>query len=115
MDAEWHWHTFYRALSEDSLGSAILASLFERHCIWISQPKSPSEYQEFDAQPTVAKVKAYVDSLPSDEWVDVVLGVRHSKDECLRLQDEIVTKLIDPLKKGYELYEVVRDADRSRR
>ena len=113
MDERWHWHGFYRALSEEPLRSNLgwtLASLPEtRRCVWVSQPPNNKDQKEFDAQATLAEVKAYVDSdsIRQDEWVDVIVGARYLKDECLSLQDQIVTEVINALKKGAELYELV--------
>jgi len=112
MGPGWHWHGFRRALCEEPILnhlSAIVARLPRtRRCIWVSNPASGrGRAYPFKTQSTAVKVRAYVDSIPSDKWVDVIIGVQYSKDECLGLQNQIVEEIIEPLKEGHELYTLV--------
>jgi len=114
MRPGWHWYGFYRVLSEKPLQggfSAVLGSLTDtRRCIWVSQPtsKEPTgSEKDFSGQVVLASIKEHIDQISPDEWIDVVVGARYLKDECLSVQDQIVPEIMTALKKGAELYELV--------
>jgi hypothetical protein len=79
-----------------------------RRFIWIETPANRAgQAYSYEGSSTLASVKVYVDSLPPNQWVDVVLGVRYSREECLGLQEGIVERLVQPLQHAHELYELV--------
>jgi hypothetical protein len=41
---------------------------------------------------------------PADHWVEVLLGVRFSKEECLQLQKKIVAEMQQPLIRADEIH-----------
>ena len=114
MDLHWHWYGFDRALSAEPFRSNLstaLASLPTPRCVWVSNlTQGIDQSFSLKGHSTLTKVRAYANKIPPNKWVDVVLGVRYSKRECLRLQDQIVEKLIEPLKQAHALYALVCSA-----
>lgn len=89
----------------------MFAPLAELHrCIWVSNSTKGEERSYPFESEMLANTRRYIDSTPPNEWVDVIVGVQHSKDECLSRQQEIMEEIIQPLKQGYELYKLVCSA-----
>jgi|SRR5208282_2081476 len=118
-DKQWDWHRFCRLLSPGSSLSELLFKLpAERRCIWIWDAKEQRGHaHKFGDQPPFAAVKDHIKEIKRKHWIDLVVGVEYSLDDCLLPKDQIVKDLVQvdrdgvvlgPLKQAYDLYQLVR-------
>ncbi|MGA2160227.1 MAG: hypothetical protein ABSG90_13565 [Dehalococcoidia bacterium] len=116
----WHWYGFMECLenpeSRLTLASLILNLPSERRCLWIRvfqgnkvKERNPFEFKD---ENTLMKAHKRFLSVPPDEWIDVVLGVRFSKEECLNHQKKIVSELKAPIIRADEIRWLVMEAQK---
>ncbi|MBI4766662.1 MAG: hypothetical protein HY787_19045 [Deltaproteobacteria bacterium] len=110
---KWHWNGFLTCLNENKLRnqlSLLLNNLNEkRRCIWIDADNS-SKQISYKNDKSLLEAKKYIYSLPSKLRIDLILGVYYSKEECLNLQDKIVSEIVTPLIRAYEIKTLVEQA-----
>lgn len=118
LTEKWHWQGFVKCLEnrEDrsTLSSLILNLSNGRRCVWIrlSQGNRVMESNsfEFKDENTLMVAHKRFPSVPPDEWIEVLLGVRFSKEECLNLQKKIVSELKTPIIRADEIRWLVMEA-----
>jgi hypothetical protein len=107
---DWHWHGFDQCLKNDDLRSRLnfmLLNLPEnRRCIWIRTDQAQN-CLEYEGDHSLLNTREIVQGVPANEWIDVILGVRFSKKECLDLQDGIVLELSTPIIRSHEISSLV--------
>ena len=59
----------------------LASALQERSCVWVSNStQKEGREHRFERESTIDAIKAHLDSIPRTDWIDLVLGARHSKD-----------------------------------
>jgi hypothetical protein len=118
IDSTWHWRGFERCLSEPSLRKhlADLMNDFAPHerVIWIVTERAVglrNELIPYDGMSTLDKVKASLDTAPSDRWVSVMCGVRFQREQCLAFSEvEILREFSRLLVQAHKIAAVVESA-----
>ncbi|MDE2180772.1 MAG: hypothetical protein KGJ40_07995 [candidate division NC10 bacterium] len=109
---EWHWHGFIKCLVNHELRSVLSRLLLnlpeQRNCIWIHTETSDQHFK-YVSEDTLLEAQSALPALSSDKWIDVVLGVFFTKQECLGLQAELVHHLVSPIIQAYEICSLVKD------
>ena len=109
---EWHWHGFIRCLEQDhcrqKLNILMQELPEERRYLWIhilSEEKGTllNKSLAYEGAKTLDDFGNLYSEAPEDHWVEVMLGVRFSKNECLSLQKKIVSDLRTPLIRADEI------------
>ena len=102
----WYWHAFINCLKDDRYRSTLHDHIMnlpeERRCIWIRSDKQVESF-EYKEETDLSKTFLRLESLPENKWIDVVVGVGFSKEECLDLQDKIINQLIPPIRCSFEI------------
>jgi len=116
---EWHWHGFAQCLDNPNLRSALNSLLQElprqRSCIWIrTDTDQGNQHLNYESENTLLDTKNYLAALPSDIWIEVILGVSFRKPECLGRQEEIIPDLNAPIICADEISSLVKDAMRGK-
>lgn len=114
---KWHWHGFAQCLGNPNLRSALNSLLQElprqRSCIWIRTDQG-DQHLNYESENTLLEAKTSLTTLPSDIWIEVILGVFFRKSECLGLQAAIIPELNAPIIRAYEISSLVKDAMRGK-
>ena len=124
MGEGWHWHGFLRSLADGALRqdlARIITSMAppEKQCLWITWGDFPeydatpsdSVEMQFEGADSLAKAKAIIENeVPRDRWVNVMAGVRLSREECLDRQDGIVSDLVQPVTIATQIHDFVLKA-----
>jgi len=80
----------------------------EPHC-----PEMPAkEMLAYKGPATLAEAKTIVEGVPEFQWIDVMLGVRYSMNECLTDQRNLVDQFRNPIVRANEIRKLVEDATR---
>jgi hypothetical protein len=105
MHGDWHWHLFMSTLNTPEQ-RLVLAELMKRlpeenrGILFLRAPQTEREYLTFipytDAS-SLDEVESLIIESEVNDWIDLILGVRFTLDECLALQDGIVDQLRAPL------------------
>ncbi len=110
---QWHWYGFLKCLDDNDLRSrmnSLLGNLpRQRSGVWIRTDLT-DRYCEYEAESTLLETRHAVTDLPSDIWIDVILGVSFRKPECLTLQETIVSELSKAIICAYKISSLVKDA-----
>jgi hypothetical protein len=112
MKSDWHWNGFYKCLNDKSLLKELNSYLVDlenfNSCIWLHTDKSEERIDYEDN--SLSEAKMIIDSMPSNLWIDVILGIYFSKEECLERQNKIISDLSIPIIRAYEIASFVNDA-----
>jgi hypothetical protein len=113
MTSNWHWNGFSRCLNDKSLQKELNSYLVDLNnfhsCIWLHTDKS-EECIDYKDDNSLSEVKMIIDSIPSNLWIDVILGIYFSKEECLERQNKIISELPIPIIRAYEIAGFVNNA-----
>lgn len=118
LTENWHWHGFMKCLENQksrlTLASLILNLSSERRCFWIRLSQGNSVIESislaFEDENTLTAARKRLLSVSQDVWIEVLLGVRFSKKECLSLQKNLVSELKTPIIRADEIRWLVIDA-----
>lgn len=127
-DPTWDWTRFYKTLSDESAGivaangqaklSGVLRSLpTDRRCIWISDSTAkavttqtgdtiiaPGICHALGELSELSKVKDDIGKIKRTHWIDLIVGVRYSMEECMERQEGLIDGIVCSLKQAYLLY-----------
>jgi hypothetical protein len=120
----WHWYGFERCLSEpvlrDALNALMLNLPMDRRVVWIDcsetdqagAPVAPPLVRvlPYEGLTTLTETKTTVDGIPVFQWINVMLGVRYTIDECLTEQRDLVDRFRNPIVRANEIRQLVEDA-----
>jgi hypothetical protein len=124
MDKKWHWHGFYKCLSNPSLRHQLNRLMLDlpavRRTIWIScsrhQDSSGTVHPEFTDQIRYAgeqdldAARAKIDQIPFSQWINVMVGNCFDVAECLSRQADLVAEFRNPIVRGNEIRLLVEKA-----
>lgn len=110
--AEWHWHGWCKCMV-DAKRRTVLHSLMkdlpeDARRIWIRGDNSTISL-EYKDEETFSDVIRSVRQIPADEWIDVIMGVCFTKEQCMALQEGIVSELSLPIIRAHEIELLVRE------
>ncbi len=65
-----------------------------------------------DTEPILARGTRMetIDGIPVTQWINVMVGVRYTKDECLTEQRDLVDNFRNPIVRANEIRHLVADA-----
>lgn len=110
---EWHWHAFERCLAQGARRTQIdsLMRMLDPEVraltVFCGDVRLELAYQD---ERTLAQATEYTRSCPPSEWIDLFLGVRLPREECLARQGAIRDQLEPALIRGRQIEEVVLEA-----
>ncbi len=110
---EWHWHAFQSCLAQNERRTQIdslmrtLDPAIRALAVFCADDRLVLAYQDED---TLMRAAEYTQRCPLSEWIDLFLGVRLPRDECLARQGAIRNRLEPALIRGREIEEVVLEA-----
>jgi hypothetical protein len=110
IDDAWHWHSFRSVLNDknrrDQLHSLMENLPASRRCltVYARRPSNPIPYTD---RSSLAEMESAIAACDPNEWIDLILGASFTRDECLRLQTNIVDELRAPLIRAMEIDELV--------
>lgn len=110
---EWHWHAFQSCLAQSARRTHIdslirtLDPAIRALAVFCGDDRLELAYQD---EHTLTRAAEYTRSCPPSEWIDLFLGVRLPRDECLARQGAIRNRLEPALIRGREIEEVVLEA-----
>jgi len=89
----WHWWPFLELLTKhpETLFSTLAVLPADRRCIWICDSGPRFDVTAINLGKTVmirdiadlAEPTDHIGKVRDDHWIDLVVGVRYTKDECL--------------------------------
>ena len=122
--ANWHWSGFERCLTEtrlrDDLNALMLNLPQGRRVVWIDC--SEAEQSGIPVAPPLVRVlpyeglntlddaKAIIDQVPDFQWINLMLAVRYTMDECLTEQLSLIDHFRNPVVRANEIRQLVEDA-----
>lgn len=111
MDSGWHWHLLFETLRTHR-SKARLTQLMEqlpgeRRCIWVLFGERDSQLIPFDDDSAFDRMEAAISSRDQSNWIDLILGVSFSADECIAMQQQIIDELRSPLIRAREIEDLV--------
>jgi hypothetical protein len=118
----WHWYGFDRCLTKPAFRETLHAEIVafraaERRTLWIYSGGFPvqhatSESREipYTGSKDLLEARAIIDTIPLDHWINVIVGVRFSKDECVQQQAAILSEFEDPIIRAVKIHDLVKDA-----
>jgi hypothetical protein len=130
IDENWHWHGFYRCLLDpvlrDALDGLMLNLPENRRTVWLDGSATDTGggkvLPPFDhvlpylGPATLDQAKALIDTIQPEQWINVMLGNRFPKSECLsRAEEQLVGEFRTPIIRAAEIHDVVQGAMTSRR
>jgi hypothetical protein len=110
---EWHWHAFESCLAHDARRTQIDALMrmldpeTRTLAVFCGDDRLELAYQD---EQTLVRAAEYTRSRPLSEWIDLFLGVRLPREECLARQGAIRDCLEPALIRGRQIEEVVLEA-----
>ena len=113
FDPRWQWHGFTAVLDSQARRGELhehLANLpAERTCLrlWIGKDETVTPYADLDSLLALRQTLA---TIPGDQWINCLLGVRFSKQECLLKQERLVDELRTPLVRAWEIADLIERA-----
>ena len=106
----------------DGLNELMLDLPLDRRILWIDcseaeEPGAPVapplvKVLPYDGLTTLAEAKAVIDRVPDFQWINVMLGVRYTLNECLVEQRNLVDRFRNPIVRADEIRKYVEDARR---
>lgn len=123
MTDGWHWQTFMLLLASRENRSKITKLLLglpqERRCLFINghygeQKEVRSATLPFTGDQVWQQAQPLIAAASTKHWLEVVVGVRFAKAECLQLQANLLDLIRKPLQVAEELYWLVQQAASSR-
>lgn len=122
--SSWHWFGFQRCLAEDGLREDLNALMLdlpkERRVVWIdcSETEEPGEplapplvkILPYEGLTTLVETKAIVDTIPRFQWINLMLGLRFTLNECLTEQHDLLDRFRMPVVRANEIRQLVEDA-----
>lgn len=109
MTKEWHWHGFMNCLKTASLHYSLMELPVDKRCIWIENDEIElDERINYINESSLRQVENIINNIDDRYWINVMIGNFYSKDECLKIQNEIVQELRAPLIRASEIDDQVR-------
>jgi hypothetical protein len=124
ISATWHWHGLHRCLTEpalrNNLNDLMLTLPESRRTVWlegggIKQPDGTlapgySHVFPYVGRETLARVHDTIRAIPPTQWINLMLGNRFSKSECLERQGDLVTDFRTPIVRAHEIRALVESS-----
>lgn len=118
MDRTWHWRGFERCLTDRRLSSHLndlMNDLAESGRVIWTVVEGPGAVVNTDIPysgvSTLDRVKAIVDGASANQWVSVMLGVKFTKEQCLRFSKaDILQEFSGLIVQAAEITTVVENA-----
>jgi hypothetical protein len=114
MTPEWHWHLFLATLANTEQRrrlSELMKNLPEsRRCIWFLCGQEPSKCISYQDATSLDEMQSHISACDPNDWIDLILGVSFSADDCLTLQERILDELRAPLIRALEIEELISEA-----
>jgi hypothetical protein len=111
MDSGWHWRLFLAMLANTDQRrrlSELLENLLEsRRCIWLLCGQKPSKRIPYQDATSLDEMQSHISACDSNDWIDLILGVSFTVDDCLTLQERIVDELRAPLIRALEIEDLI--------
>ena len=118
MDAGWHWHAFRNVLRDktrrDQLHCLMENLPASRRCVSLCAPR-PSNRIAYKGRSSLLAMESAIKGCNPNEWIDLILGVSFTRDDCLTLQSAIIDELRAPLIRAMEIHELVLGAAANQR
>lgn len=103
----WHWHPFMAALANAERRSRlnhIMNTLpASRRCIWLLNNQQTERLIPYEGEVSLQDLRSELHNADSTFYIDLIMGVYFTVDECLELQDAIVEELRKPLVQANEI------------
>lgn len=113
MTNKWHSHGFMRCLSKPSfmktMNSLLIDLPVERRCYWIETDDLNESYP-YGEEESLKELLVSINGQRKDIWINVMLGIRFSKQECLALQEKIVNELQNSIIRASQIDDIVINA-----
>ena len=77
-----------------------------RRCVSLRALR-PSNRIPYENKVSLGQMESGIGDCDPDEWIDLILGVSFTLDECLTLQDGILDELCSPLIRAREIDDLV--------
>jgi len=124
MDPGWEWYGFKRCLSEPDFRKELDALMMNlpagRRTFWIDCSESEradghvlppvSWIVRYAGASTLADAALIINGIAPTQWVNVMLGSRFTKDECLERQHDVVTDFRNPIVRANEIRGLIENA-----
>jgi hypothetical protein len=124
IDEKWHWHGFHQCLTNPRLRAELDRLLLDlpegRRTIWMtgSRHEEPSgqvhpEFTYVDryhGERSLDAALARIKQIPPTQWLNVMLGSRFTKAECLVRQADLVGEFRNPTVRANEVRQLVEGA-----
>jgi hypothetical protein len=102
MDESWHWNGFRRLICEEpeSLFRITAALPPGQRCVWLCVTERQRNNEKSLLKVSLGSevgLRAVIDHVRNSrrgDWIDLIVGVEFTKDECEQLQFDIVPKLV---------------------
>ena len=105
---EWQWHGFINCLRNASLHNLLMDLPEDRRCIWIENDEIDlDERIRYTNESSLRHANDIISDIADDYWINVMIGNFYSKDECLKIQNQIVQELRTPLVRAFEIDSLV--------
>mgnify|MGYP000868955437 CR=1 FL=1 len=109
---EWHWHGFIRCLIEQNLmkiiNNLIISLPVDRRCYWIETDELNKSYP-YTGEESLNEMFATINNQKKDLWINVMVGIFLSKQECLTLQEKIVRELQNSIIRASDIDDIVKN------
>ena len=107
MDSGWHWRLLLTTLAntvQRRRMSELMENLPEsRRCIWLLCGQEPSKRIAYQDATSLDEMQSVISACDSNDWIDLILGVSFTVDDCLALQEGVVDELRAPLIRALEI------------
>lgn len=108
---EWHWHDFIRCLIEKELMIILNSMLInlpeERRCYWV-ETDDLNRSCSYIGEESLKEMLGTINNQQKDLWINIMLGTRFSKQECLTLQEKIVEELRNSIIRAQDIDMIVK-------
>jgi len=109
---KWHWHGFVRCLKDEDrqglINDSIISLPQEHRSCWIETDDMDKSYP-YVGKESLRDIQTMMDGPQKNLWLNVMLGVCFSKEECLNLQERIVGELQKPIITANDIDEIVKN------
>ena len=110
----WRWNGFIACLDDDSmcgkLGSFLNDLPAARACIRFWFDRGEQEVIPYSSAQQLPELRERLKSIPDERWINCLLGVSFTRDECLGLQAKIIPELRNPIIRASEIADLIEQA-----